>query len=314
MREVHALERRSRDVVRAAQVVPTLAVAVQEAIYNAVNARARSIKAWVDVSCGSFSVADDGDGIPADGLFKYIGECVATSQVLSRNTEERESRDHFGVHGEFLHALGSLATVEIESRVEDQWTAHRKVIQEGTVVFNARSKVFHKSHGTTVTVRGLFSCLPIRVKDMQKNPRHCTKLVKEIQTFCVNLSMIWPTLSLELVFENNNRQSLRISGVTSCRERFVKMFGSAIGNELEWVDFHPTGSQLGVRGYFALIQDSWEVSPAGLKQAKAYYQYVFFQNQWVESFHHECAKRITQLALELQIGTWPVTRSCSSVS
>lgn len=118
--------------------------------------------------------------------------------------------------------------------------------------------MFHKSHGTTVTVRGLFSCLPIRVKDMQKNPRHCTKLVKEIQTFCVNLSMIWPTLSLELVFEStlhlsyklnsystdllmgalltmtdNNRQSLRISGVTSCRERFVKMFGSAIGNELE---------------------------------------------------------------------------------
>lgn len=85
MREIRALERRSRDVMRAAQVVPTLAVAVQEgvrvshygclslrvcvltlscwqlAIYNAVDARARSIKAWVDVSSGSFSVADDGE-------------------------------------------------------------------------------------------------------------------------------------------------------------------------------------------------------------------------------------------------------------
>lgn len=32
---------------------------------------------------------------------------------------------------------------------------------------------------------------------------------------------------------DSTRQSLRISGVTSCRERFVKMFGSAIGNDLE---------------------------------------------------------------------------------
>lgn len=49
------------------------------------------------------------------------------------------------------------------------------------------------------------------------------------------------------------------------------------------------------------------MSPAGLKQARAYYQYVFFQNQWIESFHHECAKRITQLALDLEIGTWQAT-------
>lgn len=33
MREIRALERRSRDVMRAAQVVPTLAVAVQEGVW-----------------------------------------------------------------------------------------------------------------------------------------------------------------------------------------------------------------------------------------------------------------------------------------
>lgn len=70
------------------------------------------------------------------------------------------------------------------------------------MVFNARSKVFQKSHGTTLTARELFQCLPVRLKDLQSNPRHCAKIVKEIQTFCVNLSMIWPTLSLELVFES----------------------------------------------------------------------------------------------------------------
>lgn len=73
------------------------------------------------------------------------------------------------------------------------------------------------------------------------------------------------------------------------------------------MEFRPAGSQFTIRGYVALVQDSWEVSPAGLKQARAYYQYVFFQNQWIEIFHHECAKRITQLALDLEIGTSPMT-------
>lgn len=57
-----------------------------------------------------------------------------------------------------------------------------------------------------------------------------------------------------------------------------------------------------MRGYVALVQDSWDVSPAGLKQARAYYQHVFFENQWIESFQLACAKFVTQLALDLDIG------------
>lgn len=84
------------------------------------------------------------------------------------------------------------------------------------MVFNARSKVFHKSHGTTLTVHKLFSCLPVRAKDLQSNPRHVAKLIKEIQTFCVNLSMIWPTLSLELVFESESCVNTAIIPSITC--------------------------------------------------------------------------------------------------
>lgn len=70
----------------------------------------------------------------------------------------------------------------------------------------------------------------------------------------------------------------------------------------QYVSFTPEGLPLSVQGYFALIHDSWEISSAGLKQAKAYYQYVFFQNQWIESFHQECAKHIAQLALDFGVG------------
>ncbi|TYZ68269.1 hypothetical protein PybrP1_003629 [[Pythium] brassicae (nom. inval.)] len=70
----------------------------------------------------------------------------------------------------------------------------------------------------------------------------------------------------------------------------------------KYLSFSPTGSPFSVRGYVALVQDSWEVSPSGLKQARAYYQFVFFQNRWVESFHQECAKHITQLVLDSNLG------------
>lgn len=70
----------------------------------------------------------------------------------------------------------------------------------------------------------------------------------------------------------------------------------------QYLSFSPTESSFSVRGYAAMIQDSWEVSPAGLKQARAYYQYVFFQNRWIESFHQRCAKLITELALDSDIG------------
>lgn len=46
MREIHALERRSRDVVRASQVVPTLAAAVQEG--------ARATNACCDLTATAF--------------------------------------------------------------------------------------------------------------------------------------------------------------------------------------------------------------------------------------------------------------------
>lgn len=147
------------------------------------------------------------------------------------------SHEVYGARGEFLFALSTLALVEIESKVDGQWSAHRKRIevlrlrmqplvnhhltrasarcltersalylpQNGVVTFNARSDVQRKGRGTTVTVRSLFNALPVRAIDLQSNPRHCAKLAKAIQHFCATLSLIWPTLSLELAFERTCR-------------------------------------------------------------------------------------------------------------
>lgn len=53
-------------------------------------------------------------------------------------------------------------------------------------------------------MRQLFRTLPVRAADMQHNARYGAKLVKAIQRHCTNLSLIWPTLTLELAFQGTD--------------------------------------------------------------------------------------------------------------
>lgn len=54
------------------------------AIYNAVDAHAQSIKAWVDVTSGSFSVADDGKLIEQPVLIVNAARTGATHRCSPR--------------------------------------------------------------------------------------------------------------------------------------------------------------------------------------------------------------------------------------
>ncbi|KAF1329127.1 DNA mismatch repair protein mlh3, partial [Globisporangium splendens] len=101
--------------------------------------------------------------------------------------------------------------------------------------------------------------------------------------------------------EQTDRDATRVMREIQALEQRSRDVLRAAPTILKYVSFTPDQKPFSVQGYFALIRDSWEVSLAGLKQARAYYQYVFFQNRWIEGFHEECAKLITQLALDFGI-------------
>ncbi|ETN18660.1 hypothetical protein PPTG_04191 [Phytophthora nicotianae INRA-310] len=285
---LNTLDGRTRDLMSASYAVPDLETALKQAIYNSIDAHAKAIRLFVNVANASFTVIDDGDGIQPDDLHECIGECYASSRVpVSKCSRiEKKSNKKYGSRGAFLYELITLAAdVEIESRVHEHWTSCRKVFKEGKVVFNARSKELRETPGTKVFVSNLFKKLPVRRKDLSRNRKYRSRVIQNIHNFCVSMSMIWPSLSLDIRYEGENVRPVTIPAVKSCLERF-------------YVDFSSKSFSFLVRGYLALIPASFGGLGQGIKQAKSYYQFMFLENEWVEECHRLCAHVITEAALQ----------------
>ncbi|KAL3667426.1 hypothetical protein V7S43_007652 [Phytophthora oleae] len=293
---LNALDKRTQDVLTASYALPDLETAVQQVFYNAVDAHAKTIKLSLDVMKASFTVVDDGDGIHPDNLYAYIGEHYATSRLA---TDVSEQQKPYGSRGAFLYELTSLAAaVEIESRVQEHWTSYRKVFQDGEVIFNARSRDLREAPGTKISVSNLFSKLPVRSKDLLRNLKHRTLVIRKIHDFCVSMSMIWPSLSFDIRFQDEAKPVI-IPSAKSCHERFLAHFGPLLGNELQYVSYSSETTQFSIRGYFAFIPSGSEGLGQGIKQAKTYYQFAFLENEWVDECHQVCSRVITDAALEL---------------
>ncbi|KAG6612529.1 TKL protein kinase [Phytophthora cinnamomi] len=295
---LNVLDRNTRDVMAASYAIPDLETAVQQVIYNAIDARAKTIRLMVNVADASFSAVDDGDGIQPDDLHKFIGECFASSRVSQLVPTEKQQKA-YGSRGAFLHEMIALAkVVEIESRVQDHWASWRKVFKEGKVSFNAASKQTRQAPGTKVCVSDLFGKLPVRRKDLLHNRKYRRHVIQNIYSFCVNMSMIWPSLSLDIQYEGEEVRPVIISAVKSCSERFQTHFGPVLGKELHYVTFSSKRSEFSIRGYFAFVPRGCEGLAQGIKQAKSYYQFAFLENQWVGECQQICSRVITDAALE----------------
>ncbi|CEG44334.1 hypothetical protein F444_17830 [Plasmopara halstedii] len=290
------------DLINASYAIPNLETAVMEVIYNSIDAQAKKITVIVDVETASFTVVDDGDGIQPDDLLTYIGESYASSRVtqLSPTRHVKRPPKYYGCRGAFLRELTALgAEVEVESRVKTHWTSYRKIFKEGNVVLKARSEQQCEAPGTKVVVSNLFWKLPVRQKDLNNNEKHRARVIQNINTFCVNMSMIWPSLSFYSRNKDNDVRPVTIPAVNSCRVRFMKYFGQFLGNELQYVDFTSKIAPYSIRGYIAFIPGELGVLGQGIKQAKSYYQFAYIENKPVVECHRLCSRVITEAALQI---------------
>uniref|UniRef100_A0AAV1VF58 MutL C-terminal dimerisation domain-containing protein n=1 Tax=Peronospora matthiolae TaxID=2874970 RepID=A0AAV1VF58_9STRA len=295
------LDEKTRRIITASYALPDLETAVQQVIYNAIDARAKTIKLVVDIMTASFTAVDDGCGILPDSLYTHVGEHHASARfsALEREDSEQSQPKPYGSRGAFLYELTSLATtVEIESRAQAHWSSYRKVFQEGKVVFNARSKDLRQASGTKVYVSNLFGKLPVRRKDLSRNMKHRARVTKGIQSFCVSMSMIWPSLSFDIQYQGGDVRPVAIPAAASCRVRFLEHFGHLLGEQLQYVKYSSETFNFSIRGYYAFIPGACEELGQGVKQAKSYYQFAFLGNEWEAECHQVCSRTITEAALE----------------
>ena len=155
------------DRIRAATAVPTFSRALEELVFNSLDAGATEIVATVNVQALSLSVRDNGRGMDRLAL-SVVGTSAATSKI--RSLEELRGGVHtFGFRGEALHALSTVALVEIVSRCVDPPAAPSlvTVLQHGQRT-QPGPAAEARAPGTTVSVRNMFSNRAVARKRHQR--------------------------------------------------------------------------------------------------------------------------------------------------
>uniref|UniRef100_A0A3Q3CCQ9 Mismatch repair endonuclease PMS2 n=1 Tax=Haplochromis burtoni TaxID=8153 RepID=A0A3Q3CCQ9_HAPBU len=215
---IRAIDRHSVHQICSGQVVLTLATAVKELVENSIDAGATNIDVKLKESgAEQVEVADNGKGVE-EANFEGLTLKHHTSKL--RDFSDLIHVETFGFRGEALSSLCALSVI----------TCHESS-QVGTKLFfdhkgHLVQKTPHpRQQGTTVSLQQLFSTLPVRHKEFQRNiKKEYAKMIHVLQSYCIISTGVRITCS------NQNGQGKRstvlsTTGSQSMRDNIGAIFG-----------------------------------------------------------------------------------------
>uniref|UniRef100_A0A669BB57 Mismatch repair endonuclease PMS2 n=1 Tax=Oreochromis niloticus TaxID=8128 RepID=A0A669BB57_ORENI len=218
MNQTPPIDKHSVHQICSGQVVLTLATAVKELVENSIDAGATNIDVKLKESgAEQVEVADNGKGVE-EANFEGLTLKHHTSKL--RDFSDLIHVETFGFRGEALSSLCALSVI----------TCHESS-QVGTkLVFDHKGHLVQKTphprqQGTTVSLQQLFSTLPVRHKEFQRNiKKEYAKMIHVLQSYCIISTGVRITCS------NQNGQGKRstvlsTSGSQSMRDNIGAIFG-----------------------------------------------------------------------------------------
>ncbi|XP_050301542.1 mismatch repair endonuclease PMS2 [Anthonomus grandis grandis] len=204
------------------QVVLTLAVAMKELIENSIDAKANIINIHLkEYGSELLEVSDNGSGVHKDN-FQALTLKHYTSKL--REFDDLESISTLGFRGEALSSLCALSDVEIVSKHHSTDVATKLKYDYGGNIVS--QEITARQQGTTVTLKNLFSTLPVRKKEFIKN------LKKEFAKMC-NLLYAYCLLPNGIKFSCTNSTAKGVKstvvateGHNTVRENIISVFGT----------------------------------------------------------------------------------------
>lgn len=158
---------------------------VQELVNN--RYKVEKVKIYTEIlfknyGLGSIEVADNGDGVEIDDL-----ECLAQQNATSKIREfgNLDLLSLYGFRGEALYSLCRLGRVQITTATEKAGSQGIRITydQEANIV---SKEIVASCKGTTVKVEHLFSTLPVRRKEFEKNHKQdFQKAIAIIQAYAI---------------------------------------------------------------------------------------------------------------------------------
>ncbi|MCL2342238.1 MAG: DNA mismatch repair endonuclease MutL, partial [Firmicutes bacterium] len=179
--------------IAAGEVIERPASVVKELIENSIDAGATSITIEIkNGGIGKIRIIDNGSGMSRDDL-EFAFERHATSKI--RKADDLEMLKSMGFRGEALASIAAIANVEMVSKMADEQTGNKIVVEAGKIL---EQEEIGSQNGTTVTVTNLFFNTPVRYKFLKKD---YTEL-GYIEDTVARIALSNPNIAIKLSSEN----------------------------------------------------------------------------------------------------------------
>ncbi|XP_063672016.1 putative postmeiotic segregation increased 2-like protein 2 [Pan troglodytes] len=162
---IKPIDRKSVHQICSGPVVLSLSTAVKELVENSLDAGATNIDLKLkDYGVDLIEVSDNGCGVEEEN---FEGLTLKHHTCKIQEFADLTEVETFGFQGEALSSLCALSDVTIS-------TCHASAKVGTRLVFDHDGKIIQKTpyphpRGTTVSVKQLFSALPVRHKEFQRN-------------------------------------------------------------------------------------------------------------------------------------------------
>ncbi|ORY86238.1 hypothetical protein BCR37DRAFT_376796 [Protomyces lactucae-debilis] len=220
--------------IQSAQVITSLAHAAKELLENAIDAHATKVSIkLVNHGLDLLEVADNGAGIQAADYAS-----LATPHATSKLKEfgDLETLATLGFRGEALGALCSLSAFTVTTCTAETYPMGVLLTYSHTGHLES-TKPVSAQIGTTVRIVDLFSQLPVRRKDLEKNAkREFAKAVKLLSAYAA----IQEGIKMEIIHIPDTKGNKRVSclgaqgtsGSGNPDKVMVEIFGSKLATSL----------------------------------------------------------------------------------
>ncbi|KAF2352662.1 DNA mismatch repair protein family [Trinorchestia longiramus] len=218
---IQAIDRAAVHRICSGQVVVNLATAVKELVENSLDAGSSSVEVRLtDHGASSIVVSDDGPGVhPND--FEALALKHHTSKL--RDFSGVCGIATYGFRGEALSSLCALSSLSVCTRHASQPLASLLTYdRDGKLMLH---KPASRQIGTTVTLNGLFSSLPVRRREFERNlKKEYHKMLQVLYSYAV----ISTNIRLQVVNQSDGRRNtvLSTSSFSSVRDNIEALFGT----------------------------------------------------------------------------------------
>ncbi|XP_076814664.1 mismatch repair endonuclease PMS2-like [Clavelina lepadiformis] len=182
MAEIKAIDKGTVHQICSGQVVLDLATAIKELVENSLDAGANCVEVKLkDWGLEQVEVIDNGSGVEKKN-FAALTLKHQTSKL--RDFSDLEAAGTFGFRGEALSSLCALCDVTISTKYANETIAYKLDYNHDGHIINETSTA--RQTGTTVTLRNIFSSLPVRHKEFKKNiKKEYTKALGVLSAYCI---------------------------------------------------------------------------------------------------------------------------------